>query len=543
MNPKSPADIPIELRIERLERGLKACIARKLDSPIGFKYFYELVYQTDLPEHAMEWIKTIYKAKKNDRGVLLLSFRGSWKTSVITLAFGAFRIGQEPYRANLIIQANDDSAAKSASSIADVIENNPAWKMIFPYVVPDKPKGWGSAGYEVKDMRMPYGSWRQKNASRKDPTLLGVGYKSSSGIGKHPDGFLNIDDIHDEENTSSPKEMRQVVVRLTDTILPMVVEDETKKEGQRLITWEVVVGTPWAEGDAYHYLKETGEFEFLETPVMSPAQMGEEGAVEITEEDMTSSVHTDILGWYKLKWPERFSKRIVVSWRNKSGKRGFFRMYMLDLRSSFETGLRYFLYPSEKIDPNWAAGGGLDYASIQVKGQTDERGRNYFALAYGLKIPTGGAVIMDGVFEQCTQSQAEGYVVRAQNLFRNWGWTYVEADGRGDEFISLMQRQPHIRITPMHTRGKGKEARLERQLAPWLEIGILRISDANTPFLNALRKSLDEYPNWHLDPLDAVYWYARSIPDVLQIQNPEDELALPLPKERRTSPFARLGTV
>jgi hypothetical protein len=106
---------------------------------------------------------------------------------------------------------------------------------------------------------------------------------------------------------------------------------------------------------------------------------------------------------------------------------------------------------------------------------------------------------------------------KAQGLFPNWQTTIVESDGRGDEFIQLASRHPHLRIMPMITKGKGKAERLERQLGPWLENGILRISDGNTPFLNALRKALDEYPNWHLDPIDAVYWYARSIPDVLQI--------------------------
>jgi hypothetical protein len=534
---------PVELTIERFEMRLKAAIARKLDSPIGFKYFYELVYNTDLPAHAMEWIETVYRAKRNDRGSLIFAFRGSWKTSVITLAFGAYRIGQEPHRANLIIQANDDSAAKSASAIADVIEHNNGWKMVFPYVVPDKPKGWGSQGYEVKDTRMPYGSWRQKNASRKDPTLMGVGYKSSSAIGKHPDGFLAIDDIHDEENTGSAKERQHVINRVTGTILPMAVEDETKRAGQRLITWEIVVGTPWTEDDCYHYLKDTGEFVFHETPVMEAAQIGEEGAVEIGDEDMTSSNHTDIAGWWKLKWPERFSKRIIVSWRNKSGKREFFRMYMLDLRSSFETGLKYFLFPSERIDPRWVSGGGMDYASVSETKQVEIKGRNYMALAYGLKIPTGGAVIFDGVFQQCTQGQTEAHMEKAQGLFPNWQGCVVEADGRGDEFIQFASRHPHLRIMPMMTKGKGKKERLERQLAPWLENGMLRISDANTPFLTALRKALDEYPNWHLDPIDAVYWYARSIPDVLQIKSPEDELPQTRPERRRSSPFARLGTV
>lgn len=521
----------------------KVKIAEQEDGPAGFECFYELVFDTKLPKHALEWITFLYDSKKVDKSVLIWSFRGSWKTSVLTIAFGAFRIGKEPYRANLIVQANDDSAAKTAGSIADIIENNPGWKLIFPYIEPDKSKGWGMNGYEVKDTRVPYGNWRKRNASRKDPTLLGVGYKSSSAIGKHPDGFLFIDDIHDEENTSSARERVAVINRTTGTLLPMAVEDESKAVGQRLLTWVCVVGTPWTEDDVYHYLKETGEFNWISTPVMVEAKEGDDGAVVIDESDMTASVHTDILGTWKLKWGERFSKRIVVSWRNKSGKREFFRMYMLDLTSSHETGIKYFLYPSEKIDPRWVSGGGMDYASVLSPTKHEQKGRNYMALAYGLKIPTGGAVIMDGVFEQCTQSQTEAHMEKAQGLFPNWQGTWVEADGRGDEFIQIASRHPHLRIIPMMTKGKGKKERLERQLAPWLEVGILRISDANTPFLNALRKALDEYPNWHLDPIDAVYWYARSIPDVLQVRSTDSELPMTKPREKRVNPYKILASM
>jgi len=530
-----------DAQVEQAEAWVKGKIGGMVDSPFGFCCFYETVFDTELPEHAKDWIEFAYKSKDMDKGILIWSFRGSWKTSVLTIAFGAFRIGHEPHRANLIIQANDDSAAKTAGAIADIIEHNPGWRQCFPTIEPDKGKGWGMNGYEVKDTSIPYGMWRKKNASRKDPTLLGVGYKSSSAIGKHPDGFLSIDDIHDEENTSSARERQSVINRLTGTILPMVVEDETRKHGQRLITWELVVGTPWTEDDSYHYLRDTGEFNWMSTPVMIEAKEGDEGAVKITEEDMTVSTHTDILGWYKLKWAERFSKRIVVSWRNKSGKREFFRMYMLDLTSSHETGLKYFLFPNEKIDPRWVSGGGMDYASINKPSSVEQKGRNYMALAYGLKIPTGGAVIMDGVFEQCTQAQTEAHMEKAQGLFPNWQTTIVESDGRGDEFIQLASRHPHLRIMPMITKGKGKAERLERQLGPWLENGILRISDGNTPFLNALRKALDEYPNWHLDPIDAVYWYARSIPDVLQIKADEDKLATFGLKKRKENPYKILA--
>jgi phage terminase large subunit-like protein len=71
----------------------------------------------------------------------------------------------------------------------------------------------------------------------------------------------------------------------------------------------------------------------------------------------------------------------------------------------------------------------------------------------------------------------------------------------------------------MSTKGKGKAQRLEHQMSPWFESGIVKISDADTPFLNALRKEMRQYPNSRtLDCMDAVYWALRMIPEVLKME-------------------------
>jgi hypothetical protein len=92
-------------------------------------------------------------------------------------------------------------------------------------------------GYEVKRIDMPYDDWRALVAQTKgkDPTLLGLGYKSRAVIGKHPTGVLLIDDIHDENNTRSGRELEMVRQVLAGTTLPTVTAE----------TWQVVVGTPW----------------------------------------------------------------------------------------------------------------------------------------------------------------------------------------------------------------------------------------------------------------------------------------------------------
>ena len=84
-------------------------------------------------------------------------------------------------------------------------------------------------------------------------------------------------------------------------------------------------------------------------------------------------------------------------------------------------------------------------------------------------------------------------------------------------------------------------------MAPWLESGMIRISDAETPFLAELRKELDLYPFCKYDDaLDALYWACRGMPDVLVVEEDEED-ELPSierrrkEKEKYRSPFLALG--
>ncbi len=522
---------------DAIEREIMVGVTQGSDSPESFFAFYKLVTSIDAPLHVRTWIKFIYTSKSRDRGSLLWAFRGSWKTTAITVLFVAYRIGKDPEKANLIMQANDPAAQLTAAAIARIIERHPAWKLCFPNVVPDKGRGWAQNGYEVMRNDIDYGEWIAKNAARKDPTLLGLGYASGSAIGKHPDGVLSIDDIHDEGNTVSPRERQGVINITTGTILPMVVEDVTRAPGQRLVTWELVVGTPWTDDDVYHYLRSTGEFDFMMTPVM-----------EVTPETTPDAVHfdhRDLKGWYQLAWPERFPKEIVISWFNKSSRQ-FWRMYMLDLEAANETGLKFHSYPHEKIDLRWPFGGGVDYAStIEIRGKVmDTKNRSKFAICWGAKLPTGGALIVDGFSGFVSQLDGEGKVEAGQGMFPNYLTTGIEMNGKGEEFFALLQRKPHLKVFPFWTGMANKRDRQERGLSPFLESGQIRISDEDTPFLNALRKALHDWPHGSMDEIDAVYAYAKTIPDALVMPSYEDGLPTYERKRkgRKPNPFSAFGS-
>ena len=99
----------------------------------------------------------------------------------------------------------------------------------------------------------------------------------------------------------------------------------------------------------------------------------------------------------------------------------------------------------------------------------------------------------------------------------------------GEQFIPVLRRNPGIRIDARKTKGMRKADRLVLGLGPWLANGRVMISDADTPFLNALRRFLSLYPavtrndpGW--DAADAVYWALHAFPEALTMSYRGDSM-------------------
>lgn len=454
---------------DKLQLVARAELARRLDDEEGFAHFFWCVFGKELPKHARGWAKSIYDAKKLKKGRVIEAARGLAKTTVVTNGFTLFRIGHDPTKSNLLIQVGDDTANTNTKQIADIIEHNPGWKLVFPHIVPDYDLGWSANGYQVKDSRLDYSEWRRRNADRKDPTLLGFGYRSGSLIGKRPTGVLVIDDINDINNTSSQKENETTIGILTSTIFPT----------RTPTTWTIFIGTPWKPNDVLSYVKATGEFVASKTPIL---------------DDDGRSV-----------WPERFTMEDIESQKAVSGSIEFARMYMLDLAASAGTHLKrewLHKYPVEKIDSKWPCFFGVDYASATA-GQTD---RDYFALAIGRLTPQGTIIVIDGFRDRVSQGEAE---MKLKALASMYSPTLIgiENIGKGEEFYGLMLRTSTLPLMPCHTGRRSKGERFEKQMAPLFEFSRAWVSDAQTPFLQALENEWLLFPNAeHDDTLDAVYW-------------------------------------
>jgi hypothetical protein len=237
-----------------------------------------MLFRRDIPLHAFAWVRWLYAARAEGKGFVIEAFRGSSKTTSITVAFLAFRIGLNPHDSFLVIQATAAAAKQTCLEVADLIANNPGWHVAFPHVVPDKKLGWSMQhGYEIKRDDMDYTLWHQLCSETKgrDRTLIGLGYRSGHIVGLHPTGMLLADDIHNENNTRFVKEMDKAVAIITSNILPTLNPN----------SWKVFIGTPWRQGDVLQYLKATETYAMVSTPIYTEVELGEKDSPARTESD------------------------------------------------------------------------------------------------------------------------------------------------------------------------------------------------------------------------------------------------------------------
>ena len=522
-----------ELDIYR--RQIAVTLAPELPfSPEGYREHYIGTFGWRLPPHAWDWMQEFFEAwSAGERRFLVKAFRGATKSTIFTIGFASYWLTKFVDNAVMIVQKGDTPANKTSSAIASMIKDNIAWKQMYPDIVPDEPAGWGFNGYEIKDATLDYGVWRQNvlRARPKDPSLVAYGWSSGSIVGSHPHLLLG-DDWHDEENTASEREVDRVARTVKSNILqtlnrPPDLEGDDWQEPTAIISY-----TPWYSYDTYAYLEATGLYHQISTPLISPANTGDEGAFEWRQRYW-------VMPW-KIKNPQGYLDKKVQEF----GEADFARMQMLDLTAAEGLHLkREWLheFPVEQISPSWPVYFGIDYASSADKIRKGQE-RDYFALAIGRGIPGGGVVIIDGFRGRLSQADSEKKVEALASLYPQLEAIGFERLGKGyDSMWHLISSG--LPIIPCPHQGetlKGKGERFEKILAPMFQFSRVWISAALTPFTKAFK---DEWVGWpksrHDDTLDAVYWMLYVAQGhTLMPEDRKQDLGQH-PNKRKLSPFAR----
>jgi hypothetical protein len=128
----------------------------------------------------------------------------------------------------------------------------------------------------------------------------------------------------------------------------------------------------------------------------------------------------------------------------------------------------------------------------------------------------------------------------------------VENVSVGKVFYQAMRLNSVIRVVLSGLKGitdskvRSKKDRWLNDAAKYFESGVIQISDANTPFLNALRKLFNNFfdlsehdPAW--DAGDSVYHALRQMPDLLKTED-EGQRQERQQRQNRPHPLAGLST-
>lgn len=483
--------VELELEPEWTER-LQAIVHS--DTPIGFAtYWYLVFFNPDaetyedrfyLPDHCAEWIVEFYWAlwEKAKKAFCLEAFRGSLKSTVITLALNTYRLCLYPHKEIIIAQANDTSAHENTEFIASLIEHSPAISALFPNVKPDQSMGWGAKGYEIKSTEKEYGVWR--NWRTKIPSLTGAGYRAKNILGKHPRLHGVMDDVMTFDNTRSPRKLNELIKTIEKEIRPAYDK----------VDIQIDVFTPWTYGDPGDTQKQKTTTHHVRTPIY---RIVDEVAVPT--------------------WPEVWPMEEIEILRENTPPAEFAQMFMCDLEAASGDHLKkewLSYYPWEEIDPDWPRWLAVDYASVGRDLET--RNRDHFALAQVTMHPRGFAIIETGKFGFFTPTDC-------QEIAINWGIGLsgtmrelgVEEGGKGEEFLDAVLLEAPFRVKGLSHGNKSKGSRFEKEMAPLFKSGYAKLSDKpGDPFLKQFEQewlAFDDLDTYFDDCLDAGYYALKLV--------------------------------
>lgn len=433
-------------------------------------------------DHHIDWIKTCIEENR----VCILAPPESAKTTIISVLFTAFIVGHKPWSQSVVVSVSDKQAEDIVGSIAGYIQYHPAWKMVFPDIIPDHRRGWGyDRGFFVRRGKDPdsyadYGDWLQERGTRKDPSFIGVGYSNRAIIGKRVDGVFIVDDMMDESNTRSEAELEHAKNQFVK-----VISSRPTEEGRLIL-----VGTPWREDDVYADAVATGLYKNYITP-----------AIETYEDEDGEEAKRSY-------WPEVWPVERLERKRTEFGDKDFRLMYMMDLEASKGQYLREeWLHPmveSYKIDKQWPLYYGIDFAvTSHDLGLRGNKRRSYFALAR-IALAPFGVVVVDGLREQLSFGEAIERINSLAEIDHPKKVT-VEAWGSGEMLIQQLIRETQLPIFS-HRDTKDKATRFMK-MARHFEAGRVRLSSASTHFLKVFKDEWVTFPSSQktYDTLDAVY--------------------------------------
>lgn len=452
--------------------------------------FGEVVFGKVAAKHHRQWIEHILSHPRT----AMTAPPSSAKTTWITTITMAWWIGKHPMSSNGIGSAGDDAAQAMAAAIANTIELNPRWKLVFPDIVPDKETGWSSKGYHIKDQSDA--EWARKRYGDKNASLTtgGVGSAVWNGLRISNDGLLVLDDIHDLKSKT-----QQATNDNTVDWFKYTAENRLENNARM-----AVVQTRWNPKDVIANVLTRPDFKVFQHP----------------------AIYTDKAGNEQSYWPKVRPLETLIAIRERD---------MLAFELQFQgndKALQGHLLKAEwlhytavaTIAKEWNRYLGIDPAK-RVKDiiKKNDDPDNFEIMLYA---DTGVRLVVEDVFGGVL------FGPDAIDLYFEISALYhpvsagIETNGLGNEYFVNIQKEMRRRrvmynLQPIHSAVDLVE-RLST-LSPYFKSSQILVSDAATPGLQRFVAQWLSFPKGHDDTLSAAHIGWRVAGHLLPVEHPQDK--------------------
>jgi predicted phage terminase large subunit-like protein len=210
-------------------------------------------------DHHKQWIQAA--SNPDIKRLLIIAPPSSAKTTWISLALVAWHIGNNPLSTNYIGSISDAQASDRSRAVAQMIESDPRYHLVFPNIRPDK-DNWRAGDYTVLNTDYSVAEWRSQRlryGQPKDVTLFSSGVQSRGVIGRRLTGMVVLDDPHDDENSRTQLQRDRVWDWFRLTLL-------TRLYGPEAVVR--VIMTRWNSDDMAGRIIESGGWTVMHTPAV-----------------------------------------------------------------------------------------------------------------------------------------------------------------------------------------------------------------------------------------------------------------------------------
>lgn len=230
-----------------------------------FPTYCEFVHGRPLYAHQKAWGDALQEPNAR---TLIVAPPGTLKSTTLSY-FIEWCIGRDHDDTTLHLMNTATQAMRQVMAIADTIEHNPRYKLVFPDVIPDKARGWSHDTLFVKrsDTNNPYA------------TVYGTGIDGPYQ-GVHVKRII-VDDPTDQQDVRSQVTMEQQRERVRGVMI------------DRLNPGGSIFGilTRWAESDLVRDFSEMG-FEVLQFPIEGRYPWGRLLFPEFFSDDVIQKLRT-----------------------------------------------------------------------------------------------------------------------------------------------------------------------------------------------------------------------------------------------------------